>query len=278
MFRGGGPVSTYAGRMSAPGPDWAAIAPGWDPAARTDQDDEAAEAELAAIGRTAGRVAGGGIRAAVLGVNDGLVTNLCFILGIAGASVDAATVRLSGLASLVAGALSMAAGEWVSVRGQREVAQGMEASLQDAWRHSPPVVMAHLARSLRERGLDPVTAVRATRGVVSAGRTARQTSLRILFGVGAEDAGSPAVAAASSLLLFALGALVPLVPWFVTEGTAAVAASAAVTALASLAVGAALGLGSGRSAVRTAVRQLLIVAAASAVTYALGTVAGDAVL
>ncbi|MEV6208487.1 VIT1/CCC1 transporter family protein [Kitasatospora sp. NPDC051914] len=263
--------------MSAPGPDWARIAPGWDPETRTDRDDEAAEAELAAIGRTAGRVAGGGIRAAVLGVNDGLVTNLCFILGIAGAAVDAATVRLSGLASLVAGALSMAAGEWVSVRGQREVAQGMENTLREAWRHSPPVVMAHLARSLRERGLDAETAVRATRGVVSAGRTARPTSLRILFGVSVQDAGSPAVAAVSSLLLFAVGALVPLVPWFVTEGGAAVTASAVVTALASLAVGAALGLGSGRSAVLTALRQLLIVAAASAVTYGLGTLAGDAV-
>lgn len=268
----------YPGRMSVPAPDWSRLAPDWDPATRTDRADRAAEDGLAAIARTAGRVSGGGIRAAVLGVNDGLVTNLCFVLGIAGASVDAATVRLSGFASLVAGALSMAAGEWVSVRGQREVARGMEDTLRQAWRHSPPVVMAHLAHSLRDRGLDPATAVRASRGVVSAGRTARQTSLRILFGVGADDAGSPGVAAVSSLLLFASGALVPLVPWFVTEGGTAVVASVVVTAGASLAVGAALGYGSGRGAVRSALRQLLIVVAASAVTYALGRLAGGAVL
>ncbi|MFJ1708153.1 VIT1/CCC1 transporter family protein [Kitasatospora sp. NPDC088346] len=266
--------------MTSPagGPDWAVLAPRWDPAERSDAEDRAAEEELSAIGRTADRVAGGGIRAAVLGVNDGLVTNLCMVLGVAGASVDVGTVRLSGLASLVAGALSMAAGEWVSVRSQVEVARGMEDALQRAWRRSPPVVLAQLSGSMRARGLDPETAARASRGVVSAGRGARSTSLRILYGVSAQDAGTPVVAAVSSLLLFALGALVPLLPWFFTAGGTAVAASTALTALASLVVGGALGRGSGRSAAWTAVRQLLIVAVASAVTFGLGRLAGSAVL
>ncbi|WP_345696059.1 VIT1/CCC1 transporter family protein [Kitasatospora terrestris] len=262
----------------AAGPDWAVWAPEWDPAGRSAEDDALAEEELTAIGRTAGRVAGGGIRAAVLGVNDGLVTNLCLILGVAGASVDAGTVRLSGVASLVAGALSMAAGEWVSVRSQWEVAHGMEDALHRAWHRSPPVVMTHLARRMRERGLDAATAAKATRGVVQHRRTARETSLRILYGVSASDAGSPVVAAVSSLLLFAVGALVPLLPWFFTEGGTAVAWSAGLTAAASLAVGASLGYGSGRGAVWAAVRQLLIVAMASAVTYGVGEVAGTAVM
>ncbi|MEV4615847.1 VIT1/CCC1 transporter family protein [Kitasatospora sp. NPDC049258] len=262
----------------ATGPDWAVLAPHWDPAEHDEQADRAAEEELADLGRTAGRVAGGGIRAAVLGVNDGLVTNLCMILGVAGASVGPGTVRLSGLAGLVAGALSMAAGEWVSVRSQVEVARGMEDALHRAWRRSPPVVLAHLTGSLRARGLDRETAVRASRSVVSAGRGSRATSLRILYGVSAQDAGSPVVAAVSSLLLFALGALVPLLPWFFTEGAAAVAASTLLTALASLAVGGALGYGSGRHAGWTALRQLLIVAVASAVTFGLGRLAGAAVL
>ncbi|MGW6145185.1 VIT1/CCC1 transporter family protein [Streptomyces sp. NPDC055140] len=99
-----------------------------------------------------------------------------------------------------------------------------------------------------------------------------------MFGVSAEEAGSPVVAAVSSLLLFTVGAFVPLLPWFFTAGGPAVAASASATALASLAVGAVLGIGSGRRRVAwTAVRQLLIVAAASAVTYALGALGGGAV-
>ncbi|WP_354638853.1 VIT1/CCC1 transporter family protein [Kitasatospora camelliae] len=261
-----------------PGPDWAVLAPDWDPAEHSAELDARAEEELEAIGRTAERVAGGSIRAAVLGVNDGLVTNLCMILGVAGASASAATIRLTGLAGLVAGALSMAAGEWVSVRSQREVAHGMEDALQRAWTLSPPVVLTRLARRMRERGLDRVTAVRASRGVVSAPRGARETSLRILYGVGAEDAGSPVVVAVSSFLLFALGALVPLLPWFITDGGPAVTASLVVTALASLAVGGLLGRGSGRGALRSALRQLLIVAGASAVTFGLGRLAGGAVL
>ncbi|WP_405016328.1 VIT1/CCC1 transporter family protein [Kitasatospora sp. NBC_00070] len=264
--------------MGVPGPDWAVLAPHWQPEQRSAEQDAAAEAELTALRGTAERVAGGGIRAAVLGVNDGLVTNLCLILGVAGASVDAGTVRLSGLASLVAGALSMAAGEWVSVRSQAEVAQGMERSLRHAWQLSPPVVLAHLTGSLRERGLDRETAVRASRGVVTSGRGATATSTRILFGVSAQDGGSPVVAAVSSLLLFSLGALLPLLPWFFADGGAAVAASVLLTAVASLAVGGALGYGSGRGVLRLAGRQLLIVAVASAITYGLGALAGSAVL
>ncbi|MFG2863597.1 VIT1/CCC1 transporter family protein [Streptomyces sioyaensis] len=260
------------------GPDWSVLAPRWDPSQRSVQGDAVAEAELAALGRTARRVAGGGIRAAVLGVNDGLVTNLCLILGMAGAHASAGTVRLSGLASLLAGALSMAAGEWVSLRGQREIADGLEDALHRAWTYSPPVVLAHMAQGMRDRGLDAETATRASWGVATAKRTTRETALRILFGVSAEEGGSPMVAAVSSLLLFAVGAFVPLLPWFFTAGGPAAATSAAVTALASLAVGAVLGIGSGRRRVAwTAARQLLIVAAASAVTYALGALGGDEV-
>ncbi|MGW4650573.1 VIT1/CCC1 transporter family protein [Kitasatospora sp. NPDC004289] len=262
--------------MAVPGPDWDVLAPHWRPELRSERDDAAAERELAGMRATAERLAGGGIRAAVLGVNDGLVTNLCLILGVAGAAAEAGTVRLSGLASLVAGALSMAAGEWVSVRSQSEVARGMEGSLREAWRLSPPVVLGHLTASLRERGLDRETAVRASRGVVT-GRSASETSTRILYGVSAKDAGSPMVAAVSSLLLFAVGALLPLLPWFFASGNGAVLASVVITAVASLVVGGALGRGSGRGAWRTAGRQLLIVALASAVTYGLGAVAGTSV-
>ncbi|MFA3838996.1 VIT1/CCC1 transporter family protein [Streptomyces aureus] len=227
--------------MESTGPDWSVLAPRWDPSQHSVQGDAGAETELGAVGRTTRRVAGGGIRAAVLGINDGLVTNLCLILGLAGAHAGARTVRL---ASLLAGALSMAAGEWVSLRCQREIAGGMEDALHRAWTHSPPVVLAHMAQGMRDRGLDVETATRASWGVATAKRTTRETTLRILLGVSVEGTGSPMVAAVSSLLLFAVGAFVPLLPWFFTAGGPAVAASAAVTALASLAVGAVLGIGS----------------------------------
>ncbi|MEV0646752.1 VIT1/CCC1 transporter family protein [Phytomonospora sp. NPDC050363] len=264
--------------MSEHRPDWAALAPDWDPASRTAESDAAAEETLDDIKRTADRVAGGGIRAAVLGVNDGLVTNLCLTLGVAGAATDPGTVRLSGMASLLAGALSMAAGEWVSVRSQVEVAGGIEGSLNKAWRLSPPVVLSRLAGSMRQHGLDARTAEKASRGVLSVKRTAAKDSTRILFGVGADDSGSPVVAAVSSLLLFALGALVPLLPWFITDGATAVAWSAAATAVASLSVGGYLGVGSGRGPWWGAARQLLIVAIVAGGTYVVGDVFGGAVL
>ncbi|WP_344830304.1 VIT1/CCC1 transporter family protein [Actinocorallia longicatena] len=256
--------------------DWARLAPHWDPATASEDDGRAAEHALDAAEKTAERVAGGGIRAAVLGVNDGLVTNLCLILGVVGAHTEASTVRLTGLMSLLAGALSMAAGEWVSVRSQKEIAESMDGDLRRAWELSPPAVFARFSRGLRGFGLDRRTARRAEEEVTLAGSGPTVAS-RVIFGVTPDDGGSPVTAALSSLLLFGVGAFVPLVPWFFTEGTAAVVLSAVLTGAASLAVGGFLGLQSDRSWWWTALRQLLIVALASAITYGLGALAGTAV-
>ncbi|WP_016906275.1 VIT1/CCC1 transporter family protein [Streptomyces xiaopingdaonensis] len=255
---------------------WHQLAPDWDPATRTADADAHAAATLDEANRTAQRVSHGGIRAAVLGVNDGLVTNLCLILGIAGASADSATVRLAGLASLLAGALSMAAGEWVSVRSQVEVAESMERALHRAWLLSPPTVLGRLSARMQGGGLDRPTAQRASRSLLAAGMRTRNSQVWVLYGVTPGDVGSPLVAAVYSLLLFVVGAFVPLLPWFLTSGGAALAGSMVLTGLASLGVGGVLGWQAGR-AVWTAVRQLLIVTAASAVTYLIGELAGTTV-
>lgn len=258
-------------------PDWGKLAPGWDPSTRTETADTESSQALEDIEKTARQVAGGGIRAAVLGVNDGLVTNLCLTLGVAGAATGAGTVRLSGLASLVAGALSMAAGEWVSVRSQVDVAQGIERDLHRAWHLSPPLVLSRLAGAMQRYGLDTQTAKRASEGVISYRPTASKTAARILFGVNSDDAGSPIVAAVTSLILFMIGAFIPLAPWFFTAGGPAVIWSVSLTAVASLFVGGYLGVSSGRSPWWGAGRQLLIVAVASAVTYYVGDIFGTAV-
>jgi VIT1/CCC1 family predicted Fe2+/Mn2+ transporter len=267
-------------------PDWSALAPDWDAGSRTAEGDAAAERELDRMTQTAERVNAGGLRAAVLGVNDGLVTNLCMVLGVVGASVSAETVRLSGLASLIAGALSMAAGEWVSMRTQVESAEGLERSLRRAWRMSPPVVLTQMSRKLQERGVESQIAERASEDVAegvrkgegTGGRTGSlDTSTEILAGIRASDSGSPMVSAVSSLLLFAVGALVPLLPWFFASDSAAVWWSVVLTGAASLLVGGALGRGSNGGMWWSALRQLLIVAVASAITYGIGAVAGTAV-
>ncbi|ROO89210.1 VIT1/CCC1 family predicted Fe2+/Mn2+ transporter [Actinocorallia herbida] len=257
-------------------PDWSRLAPHWDPAKATPGDAQAAGDELDAAERTAERVAGGGIRAAVLGGNDGLVTNLCLILGVVGAATPAATVRLTGLMSLLAGALSMAAGEWVSVRSQLEVAESMDGALRRAWEHSPPVVFARFARALRGFGLDRRTA-RQAEEQVALGDEPVTVAGRVIFGVTPDTTGSPMTAAVSSFVLFAVGAFIPLVPWFFTEGVTAVVLSAALTGTASLLVGGYLAGQSDRPVWAGALRQLAIVAGASAVTYVLGMLAGTSV-
>lgn len=223
------------------------------------------------------QVSKGAARAAVLGVNDGLVTNVCLILAVAGAHASSSSVRLAGFASLLAGAFSMAAGEWVSIRSQVELYQGLIASLQDLISRNPKVVLDELSGHLEEAGFGRSTAqVAATELPLDEPRFQRFATTT-LFGVDPDSLGSPLTAAGTSLALFALGAVVPLVPWFVAHGAAATAASVLATAVASLVVGGYVARSSDRPVWAGAVRQLLIVAAASAVTFGIGRLFGATV-
>lgn len=238
---------------------------------------EDAEADARELQSQARRVARGGARAAVLGVNDGLVSNLCLILGVAGASADQAAVRLAGFASLIAGACSMAAGEWVSVRAQVELYGGVLSGLRRLLERNPKLIVDQLAEKLQDIGLDTSTSKLASAEMGIEEDRLLDFAARNVLGVDPDETGSPVVAAATSLCLFAAGALVPLLPWFFTSGTAGVLWSSALTAVAALGVGAWISWSSGRPLHLGARRQLAIVVIASALTYGIGRLFGTAV-
>ncbi len=233
--------------------------------------------DAARLKAKADQVAKGGARAAVLGVNDGLVSNLCLILGVAGASSTPSAVRIAGLASLVAGAFSMAAGEWISVRSQVELLQGVLAELRNLTARNPKLVLDTLAEHLTDVGIEASTARKATTELPLSEQAFFGFTARTVFGLNPDELGSPRIAAISSLGLFAVGAIVPLAPWFVTSGGVASVLSVVLTGFASLIVGAWVGRSSGGSRARTALRQLLIVIVVAAVTFGIGKLVGTAV-
>ncbi len=237
--------------------------------------DDAADA--AALRGKVLAVTRGGARAAVLGVNDGLVTNVCLILAVAGATATNSDVRIAGFASLIAGAFSMAAGEWVSVRSQVELYQGMLVELRVLIRRNPKLILGELTEHLVESGFARDTAQRVATELPLGERQFLDFCAKTMFGLDPNELGSPATAALSSLALFTVGAAVPLAPWFVTDGTTAVIASVVATAIASMAVGAWVSRSADRPIGVGASRQLFIVIATSAVTYGIGRAFGTAI-
>ena len=215
-------------------------------------------------------IQGGAARAAVFGVSDGLTSNVSLILGIAGASPASGVVRLAGLAGLIAGSFSMAAGEYLSMKAQTEL---FEAELDLERREidrRPESERRELAAIYRSRGVDQQTADQLATEMHRDPDLALETHAREELGINPNSLGSPVKAAVSSFLAFAVGALVPLVPWFFGRGDAAVLASIVLGAVAAIAVGAALSRFTRRSAVFSAGRQLAVVALAAGVTYGIG--------
>jgi VIT1/CCC1 family predicted Fe2+/Mn2+ transporter len=236
-----------------------------------------ADLDTADLRRKADQVGRGGARAAVLGANDGLVTNLCLILAIAGASATSSAVRLAGFASLIAGAFSMAAGEWVSVSSHKELALGLVAELRRLIARNPKLILDELTTQLIEDGFDDDTAAQASAELPLDEERFLNFTARTVFGVNPNELGSPVTAATSSFVLFAIGALIPLAPWFFAHGNAAVGASVALTGVASLSIGGIVSRSSGNSAIAGAARQLVIVVLASGITYGIGALFGTAI-
>jgi VIT1/CCC1 family predicted Fe2+/Mn2+ transporter len=219
-------------------------------------------------------VAGGSARAAVFGVSDGLVTNVSLILGIAGAHPGASFVRLAGVAGLVAGAFSMAAGEYVSMRAQTELFERELALEKNEISARPEGERRELVKIYESRGVEPGVAGHLATEMMRTPELALETHAREELGINPNALGSPVRAAASSFGTFAIGALIPLIPWLVTSGTAATTASVAAAAVAAVLVGTALAAFTGRSWWWSALRQLAISALAAAVTYGIGTAVG----
>ena len=217
---------------------------------------------------------GGGARAAVFGFSDGLVTNVSLILGVAGAHPAGTFVRLAGIAGMVAGSFSMAAGEYVSMQAQRELFQRELNVERRALKDSPVAESAELVEIYKQRGIDPEVARDLVDEVMQDPELALETHAREELGIDPSALGLPLQAAGASFAAFAGGAFVPLLPWLLTSGTAAIIASVAAAAVAALASGALLGAVSGRSKWRSALRQLAIGTVAAAVTYGVGRLVG----
>ena len=220
---------------------------------------------------------GGNLRAAVFGVNDGLVSNASLILGIAGANPDPHVVLLAGVAGMAAGAFAMAAGEYVSVRSQRELFEYQIGLERDELEEYPEAEAQELALIYAAKGVPPKEARQLADKLVADPEHALDTLAREELGLNPEELGSPWGASISSFLSFALGALLPLVPFMLAPGPNALFFAIGVTAVALFAVGALLSLFTGRSAWRSGLRMLVLGALAGTITYAIGRVAGIAI-
>lgn len=236
--------------------------------------------EGSAIAQIEGRhraASGNALRAAVLGANDGLLSNFSLVMGVAGAQLNASVILITGLAGLLAGAGSMAMGEWISVQSSRELYTRQIAVEQSELEKVPEEEEVELALIYQAKGMPEKEARAMAHRLMSDHAGALDTLSREELGIDPQQLGGSAwEAAITSFVLFALGAIVPVAPFFFLTGAAAVITSAAASALALFGIGAAITILTGRSVLFSGTRQVLIGLAAAALTYALGQLLGVA--
>jgi VIT1/CCC1 family predicted Fe2+/Mn2+ transporter len=220
---------------------------------------------------------GGALRATVFGINDGLVSNFSLVMGVAGGTTTNSFVILAGVAGLVAGAFSMASGEWISIRSQRELYENELRIEQEELRAFPEEEREELELIYQAKGIAPDAARALVENIMRRSDVALDTLAREELGLDPSKLGSPWVAAVSSFLAFALGASIPLVPFLVGSGTAATVAAAVVSVVALFAAGAATSIFTGRHAGRSGLRMALIGAAVALVTFFIGKAVGTSV-
>ena len=234
--------------------------------------------EGSTLARLEGRhraVGGNALRAAVLGANDGLVSNFSLIMGVAGAELSSHGILITGLAGLLAGACSMAMGEWLSVQSSRELYQRQLAIEEGEIAAVPEEEEEELALIYEAKGLSPEAARKIAAEVMADAAHALDTLAREELGINPQELGGSAWEAASvSFLLFATGACVPVAPFLFLTGMPAVITSLAVSTVALFLVGAAITLLTGRSVLFSGLRQLLFGSVAAGVTYGIGRFLG----
>lgn len=219
-------------------------------------------------------IQGGAARAAVFGMSDGLVSNVGLTLGVAGASADGRAVLVAGLAGLVAGAISMAAGEYNSMRVQAELYEREIALERLELERNPAGEASEMATRYRDQGVDPDLARALAFDLMGKPEVALGFHTRDELGVNPDGLGSPFAAAWSSLIAFAVGALLPLIPWFITSGGVAVVVSILLALVGAVAIGYGISVFTEGSRWRAVARQVLFTAVPAAITYAIGSLIG----
>lgn len=234
--------------------------------------------EGSAVARFEGRhraAGGNALRAGVLGANDGLVSVFSLVMGVAGAGVGSRTILLTGFAGLLAGALSMALGEWLSVQSSRELYQHQLDIEREELASMPEEEMAELTLIYQAKGVPAGAARQMAERLLSDEATALDTLAREELSIDpAELGGSASEAAITSFVLFAIGAIIPVFPYIFLTGTPGIVASAAASAAGLFVIGAAITLMTGRSALSSGLRQVLFGLAAAAVTFGVGRLIG----
>ena len=217
----------------------------------------------------------GWLRAAVLGANDGIVSTASLVVGVAAAASSRTAVLVAGVAGLMAGAMSMAAGEYVSVRSQREMYEYQIALEREELAEYPQEEAEELALIYQARGVDLTRAREVSQALLARPQQALEVLAREELGLNPDDLGSPWRAASASFVAFAAGAALPLIPFLAgLAGARAIAAVAGVTLTALFAVGLGLSLFTGRDALRGALRMVLIGGGAGALSFLVGRALG----
>ncbi|MGC8626879.1 MAG: VIT1/CCC1 transporter family protein [Acidimicrobiales bacterium] len=212
----------------------------------------------------------GALRAAVFGISDGLVSNTALVMGVTGGQVGAKAILFAGLAGLLAGAFSMGAGEYISVRSQRELYEREIRLEAEEIKEMPEEEAEELALIYRAKGVPKQEAEELARRISAEPGAALDTMAREELGLNPEELGSPWRVAISSFASFAIGAVVPVVSYVVGSGTAALLAAVLSAATALILVGAGVGLITGRSLVASGLRQLAVGGGAAVLTFAIG--------
>jgi VIT1/CCC1 family predicted Fe2+/Mn2+ transporter len=216
----------------------------------------------------------GTFRAAVFGINDGLVSNLSLVMGVAGAVNDSRFVLLAGVAGLLAGAFSMAAGEYVSMSAQRELFENQIAIERRELAEDPQGELRELALIYESKGLPVDAAAKLASHMMADPDVALDTHAKEELGLDMEDLGSPWGAASSSFVAFIVGAVIPVVAYLFLSAQTAFKTSLVLSALALLGVGAVISSFTGRSLLFSALRMLFIGSLAATITYLVGVVVG----
>lgn len=220
------------------------------------------------------QISGGWFRAAIFGISDGLVTNVSLILGFAGANPGHSVIRLAGLAGLVAGGFSMGSGEYLSMRAQKELLESEIEMERKALIENPVEEQQELRQLFIDRGIEEELADRLSIDLMRDPDLALRTHTREELGIDPSATGSPWMAALSSFWAFVVGAFIPLVPWLWSTTGNQVYWSITLAGIGAAVVGGAIGWFTRRGIWRSAARQLVIAALASAVTFGVGRLVG----